>query len=153
VLALRPALESDVPALVAMLQEPANRAWWGENDTASVAEDLPGSFIVEIDGALAGWLQAHEETEPDYRNVAFDIALATEHQDRGHGREALRQAIDHFVARGHHRFTIDPAASNERAIRCYAAVGFAPVGILRAYERDPAGGWRDGLLMDLVVGV
>ena len=35
-------------------------------------------------------------------------------------------------------------------MRCYRAVGFEPVGILRAYERDPAGGWLDGLLMDLV---
>src|SRR3712207_7691433 len=36
------------------------------------------------------------------------------------------------------------------AIRCYSAVGFRPVGVLRRYERDPDGtGWHDGLLMDL----
>jgi len=55
------------------------------------------------------------------------------------------------VARGHHRFTIEPDLENERAIRSYAAVGFKPVGVLRSYGRDPAGGgWRDGLLMDLM---
>jgi aminoglycoside 6'-N-acetyltransferase len=46
---------------------------------------------------------------------------------------------------------IDPAADNEAAIRCYAAVGFRPVGVLRRYERDVDGAGRhDGLLMDLL---
>ncbi len=55
------------------------------------------------------------------------------------------------VRAGHHRLVIDPAADNEPSIRCYAAVGFRPVGIMRAYERDADGvGWHDGLLMDLL---
>lgn len=70
---------------------------------------------------------------------------------RGYGRRALRLAIEHFVAKGHHRFTIDPDVENERAIRRYAVVGFKAVGVLRAYGRNPAGGWKDGVLMDLVV--
>jgi aminoglycoside 6'-N-acetyltransferase len=45
---------------------------------------------------------------------------------------------------------IDPAADNEPAIRCYAAVGFRPVGV-SWYERDADGvGWHGGLLMDLL---
>jgi aminoglycoside 6'-N-acetyltransferase len=52
--------------------------------------------------------------------------------------------------RGHHRVTIDPAASNERAIRAYGRVGFRPVGIMRRYEGDLDGSWHDGLLMDLL---
>jgi aminoglycoside 6'-N-acetyltransferase len=39
---------------------------------------------------------------------------------------------------------------NERAIRCYTAVGFQPVGVLRAYERTGDGPWHDNLLMDLL---
>jgi aminoglycoside 6'-N-acetyltransferase len=59
--------------------------------------------------------------------------------------------VRHLIEdRGHHRLTIDPAAANERAIRCYAGVGFRPVGVLRQYERDDDGGWHDGLLMDLL---
>ena len=55
--------------------------------------------------------------------------------------------------RGHHRVTIDPAASNAAAIRAYEKVGFRPVGIMRRYERDADGnGWHDGLLMDLLAG-
>ena len=52
--------------------------------------------------------------------------------------------------RGHHRLTIDPAAHNERAIRCYEKVGFKRVGIMREYWLDPEGVWRDGLLLDLL---
>jgi hypothetical protein len=55
-----------------------------------------------------------------------------------------------FEQRGHHRITIDPAAANEPAIRCYAKVGFRPVGVMRQYERGPDGTFHDGLLMDLL---
>ena len=50
-----------------------------------------------------------------------------------------------------HRLVIDPAADNAAAIRCYAKVGFRPVGVMRQYEHDAEGdGWHDGLLMDLL---
>lgn len=52
--------------------------------------------------------------------------------------------------RGHHRLTIDPAADNFAAIKCYAAVGFEPVGTMRRYEKGPDG-WHDNLLMDLIL--
>ncbi|MDX6639590.1 MAG: hypothetical protein QOF12_601, partial [Solirubrobacteraceae bacterium] len=52
--------------------------------------------------------------------------------------------------RGHHRITIDPALANARAIRCYEAVGFRPVGVTRRSERAPDGSWEDGLLMELL---
>jgi len=82
--------------------------------------------------------------------VAFDIVLATRFHGRGLGAEALRIAIRRMIARGHHRFTIDPTVSNVAAIKSYASVGFRPVGILRESERNPDGGWRDALLMELL---
>ena len=68
------------------------------------------------------------------------------------GTDAVRTPARHLVHdRGHHRLVIDPAAANAPAIRAYAKVGFRPVGVMRAYERDPdGGGWHDGLLMDLL---
>ncbi|HEX2508373.1 MAG TPA: GNAT family protein [Miltoncostaeaceae bacterium] len=65
------------------------------------------------------------------------------------GRRRRRAPL---AALGHHRFTIDPAVANERAIRSYAAVGFRPVGVMRAYERGRDGAWHDNLLMDLLAG-
>lgn len=149
-LTLRPATEDDVEALVALLNEPDVRVWWGENDAASVREQLADTYAIVVADALAGWLQVHEEAEPQYPSVWFDITLTTRLHGQGYGREALRLAIDHQISRGHHRFSIDPAAENERAIRCYRAVGFKPVGVMREYEIAPDGRRRDGLLMDLL---
>jgi aminoglycoside 6'-N-acetyltransferase len=151
-LILRPATAGDADALHAILSEPEVARWWGHNDIEDVRSEAEGSFAVVVDGEVAGWLQVNEEPEPEFKFVAFDIALTSGLHGRGYGREALRLAIDHFVSGGHHRFTIDPAAENERAIRSYAAVGFKPVGVLRAYERLPDGTFRDGLLMDLLAG-
>lgn len=151
-LLLRPAQAEDADVLADILAEPEVARWWGHNDLDSVREELRAqpSFVIVIEDAVAGWLQVHEESEPDYPSVAFDIALTTALHGRGHGQEALRLAIGHFIERGHHRFSIDPAAANERAIRSYTRVGFKPVGVMRAYERAPDGTWRDGLLMDLL---
>jgi aminoglycoside 6'-N-acetyltransferase len=57
-----------------------------------------------------------------------------------------------FEDLGHHRITIDPALTNERAIRAYQKVGFRPIGVGRAYEKGPDGTFHDNLLMDLLAG-
>jgi aminoglycoside 6'-N-acetyltransferase len=149
-LLLRPASLDDVEALLAIVTEPEVARWWGDCDADEVRTDLPGSFAIVVDGAVGGWLLVAEETAAHYRHVGFDIALTTALHGRGYGPEALRLAIAHFAACGHHRFTIDPAAANERAIRAYRSVGFKPVGVMREYERGPDGAWHDGLLMDLL---
>jgi aminoglycoside 6'-N-acetyltransferase len=155
---LRPAVDRDAGALAAILAEPEVARWWGDYDADRVRrehlEDTRSeTFAIEVDGSVAGILLVAEETDPEYRHAGLDIGLGSAFQGSGLGREALRLAIDHLVAdRGHHRFTIDPDVENERAIRCYAAVGFRPVGVMRQYWRDASGAWRDGLLMDLLAG-
>lgn len=145
-LLLRAPTPSDHEAVRALLAEPEVRYWWEDQDY-----DADNGWVVDVDGEVAGWLQYEEETYEWYPSVAFDIALGTRFHGRGYGRRALRLAVEHFVAKGHHRFTIDPNTRNERAIRSYAAAGFKPVGVLRAQERRSEGGWDDGLLMDLIV--
>ena len=152
-LGVRPMTAGDVPAVVAMLAEPEVARWWGQHDEARVRRDLlgdPATHVVTEDGRFAGVLLISEEQDPDYRHASLDLSLAEGFRNRGLGRRVLRLAIDGLIAAGHHRVTIDPAADNARAISAYTAVGFRPVGVLRDYERDPAGGWRDGLLMDLL---
>lgn len=148
---LRAATEADVPAILEILAEPSVVPWWGSVTRDDVMEELAASFVVVADEVVAGWLLFYEESDPQYRHVSLDITLAGRFQGHGLGRAALREAIDYFAGRGHHRFTIDPAVANARAIRCYEAVGFRPVGVMRDYERAPDGTWRDGLLMDLLV--
>jgi aminoglycoside 6'-N-acetyltransferase len=154
---LRPVREEDAAPLLAMLVEPEVAAWWNVWDEARVRADLIAEqewevvLAIEVAGEVAGVLLVGEEDEPDYRHAAVDISLNAAHQGRGLGPEALRLVLGHLIAeRGHHRFTIDPAAANTRAIRAYESLGFKPVGILRRYERHADGEWHDGLLMDLL---
>ena len=148
-LVLRRAVASDRRGLGEILSEPEVVRWWGPFDPATAFDELASSFVIVVDDVVVGWLLFEEEDWWQYRHVAFDIALSTALHGRGYGQEALRVAIRWFVSRGHHRFTLDPAADNARAIRSYSALGFKPVGVLRAYERRE-GAWRDGLLMDLL---
>jgi aminoglycoside 6'-N-acetyltransferase len=143
---LRLATEADTDRFVEIVSA---SEWWGAGPYDVLEEDCT-VWAVEADGATVGWLQAYEEIEPGYRYAALDIMLAPSHQDQGIGPEALRQAIDLLIERGHHRFTIDPALDNARAIRAYEKVGFDRVGVLHKYWRDTEGVWRDGLLMELL---
>jgi aminoglycoside 6'-N-acetyltransferase len=147
---LRKATDADVPAILAVLNEPAVAEWWGDNTAQDVLAELGVSRAVLVDGDIVGLLLVHEETEPDYRHVAYDIAIATRFHGTGLGRRVLRAAIRDAIAAGHHRFQIDPRADNEVAIRSYAAVGFKPVGIMRESDRGRDGVWHDALLMDLL---
>jgi aminoglycoside 6'-N-acetyltransferase len=150
--ALRPLEDADLETIAAILREPSVARWWGEPKD-DPREDFEDPHVVEVDGEVAGVVDVWEQAEPTCRHGGLDIVLTERFQDRGVGRAALRLAAAIlFEERGHHRITIDPAAANERAIRCYAAVGFRPVGVMRSYERGLDGTWHDGLLMDMLAG-
>ena len=154
---LRPLAETDVARIVELGAHPDVQPWWpgltpehvlvkarGEDDGAVV-------FAVLADDEVAGMIQFFEEDDPDYRHASIDVFLGAPYHGRGLGTDAVRTLARHLVHdRGHHRVTIDPAAANERAIRCYEKVGFRRVGVLREYWRDAEGVWRDGLFMDLL---
>jgi aminoglycoside 6'-N-acetyltransferase len=154
---VRPGRVGDVDLLCAILAEPSVTRWWGEPEAADeVAGKLFGDsdavlLVIEVDGAVAGGIEYHEENEPMYRHAGIDVYLGERYQGRGVGTEAVGLLARFLIEdRGHHRLTIDPAATNAGAIRCYEKVGFRPVGIMRRYERGPDGTFRDGLLMDLL---
>jgi len=155
---LRPISEADLDGLVAIIRSPGVREWWWDAGDAEhlrdgLREDVDSAFAIELGGELAGWLGFEEETDPGYRHASVDISLDPRLQGQGLGPDAIRAAIRWLAdERGHHRFSIDPSARNERAIKAYKSVGFRPVGVLRRYERDTDGsGFHDGLLMDLLI--
>ncbi len=154
---LRLLTEADVPRIVELGADPEVSRWWrglthehvldkarGEDDDAVV-------FAIVDDDEVAGLVQYFEEDDEEFRSASIDLFLGAAYHGRGLGTDTVRTLARHLIEeRGHHRLTIDPAAHNERAIRCYERVGFRPVGVMREYWRDPDGVWRDGLLLDLL---
>jgi aminoglycoside 6'-N-acetyltransferase len=154
---LRPATVADIPALAVIRGAPEVYRWWrgGEDLAESIAGELADegdhSLVIEHGERIVGAIQWSAQEDPEYRHASIDVYLDVAAHGRGLGTDAVRTLARHLIVEhGHHRLTIDPAADNAAAIRCYAKVGFRPVGLMRQYERGPDGVWHDALLMDLL---
>jgi aminoglycoside 6'-N-acetyltransferase len=152
IVVLRPLRFDDAAALRAIRHEPAVHAWWGSTEPEFPFDEPESTrFTIVVGGDVAGMIQYGEESEPEYRHAWIDLFVATSHQGRGVGTDALRTMVRHLVEeRRHHRVTIDPAVDNAAAVRAYENAGFRRVGIMRLAERGPDGTWRDALLMEQV---
>ena len=152
---LRPLAKGDEAELRRIHLTPEVSRWWDLPDQ-DFPWDEPEStrFTIEVDGAVAGLIQFAEELEPKYRHASIDVFLDPALSGRGLGSEAVRRVVRMLLdERGHHRITIDPAASNVAAVRAYEKAGFKRVGIMRKAERDSDGqGWHDSLMMELIAG-
>jgi len=150
-----PVTREHAPELRRIVRTPEVHARWGDaGDDWPLDDPTVTMFAIQLDGRTVGMIQYGEELDPDYRHASIDIIVDPAVHGRGIGRDSVRTLARHLLDdRNHHRLVIDPAADNAVAIRCYAAVGFRPVGVMRRYERDADGaGWHDGLLMDLLAG-
>lgn len=155
VVILAPVTETHVPELRRIIGTAEVRARWGSVDdvpTWPFDDPMTVCFTVLENGVVRGLVQYGEEEDPMYRHASVDLFLDPAAHGRGLGTDTVRTMARHLVHdRGHHRLVIDPAVDNDAAIRCYKAVGFREVGVMRRYERDTEGdGWHDGLLMDLL---
>ena len=148
---LRPVRDADLPALQDILEEPEVAVWWRRTEWERVDELGAVTFTIELDGRLVGCIQYTEQTDPDYRSAAVDIFVSAAVHGRGVGTDAMRTLVAWLIDEcGHHRLTVDPAATNERAVHVYRKLGFKAVGVLRRYERVEDDEYRDALLLDLL---
>jgi RimJ/RimL family protein N-acetyltransferase len=152
---LEPVGSEHVRRLKEILQTPEVRSRWGDE---AASPDWPFDdpsavrFAIVAGGAICGLVQYFEEPDPLYRHASIDIFVDPSQQRRGFASDALAALTSHLIDdRGHHRITIDPAADNAAAIRCYEKVGFRPVGVMHRYERlGPDEPWHDNLLMEMI---
>ncbi len=156
-ISLRPAEEADIGRLVAIRSTPEVLARWRGLDleadcrAAIASENLHFLAIEDPTGTVLGAIQWEAEEDPDYLHAGLDIFLDPAVHGQGIGTEVVRLLARYlFEVEGHHRLTIDPAANNTAAIRCYSKAGFREVGRMRQYERGPDGTWSDGLFMELL---
>jgi aminoglycoside 6'-N-acetyltransferase len=158
---LRPVTADDGDALREIRQSPAVARWWHPVDPGwpvsdkDVDDSAETRWAVDVDGVVKGLIQLYELPDDDYRSASIDVFLDASVHGMGLGREIVSAVMSHAIdGLAHHRLTIDPAAENTKAIACYTACGFRPVGVMRQYERNTDGsGWHDGLLMEWVAGI
>jgi RimJ/RimL family protein N-acetyltransferase len=145
----RPLREEDLTVLREWLLRPHVAAWWGPADSIDelrseylLSVDLPNAmraYIAHMDGEPIGFIQAYvvmgcgggwweSETDPGARGIDQFLAEADQ-LGRGLGRAMIRVFVRRlFADPGVTVVQTDPDLRNERAIRCYAAAGFLPVG-------------------------
>ncbi|MEP6597850.1 MAG: GNAT family protein [Actinomycetota bacterium] len=103
------------------------------------------NFAIVADGLLIGQLGLHGV---DHAASTAELGITIgnrEYWGRGYGREALLLALDYgFRLRNLRKIWLTVNASNERAIRAYAAVGFVEEG----RQREQV--WNAGHYDDLV---
>lgn len=151
---VRPMRAVDADDLRRLHAAPEVTRWWGplEDDFPFGDDPEVTRMCIVLDGETVGMIQYGEEPEEDFRHAWIDIFVDPERHGRGIGTDAIRTLVEHLLTdRGHHRVTIDPAADNLPAVRCYEKAGFRRVGVMEASWRDPhTDKWIDSILLELV---
>lgn len=140
--ALRPMREADVEAVHDVERRAYEFPW-----TAGIFRDCLRAdymaWLLEREGAVIGYfLMSLAAGEAHVLN----IAVAPEHQGRGHGRRMLRSLVHLARARGAQRIFLEVRPSNTGAIALYHQEGFNEIGRRPRYypARD---GREDAMVM------
>jgi aminoglycoside 6'-N-acetyltransferase len=135
-------------------QQPGVTKWWGPMEPGFPFDEPESQrFAIVLDGEVIGLIQWGDDSYEETRHAYVDIFVGDDYAGRGLGTEAMRQMLALLVEQhGYHRIILDPATENAAAIRSYEKVGFKAVGTTkRSYRESESAGWRDELLMELVV--
>ena len=100
-------------------------------------------------GPILGWvaLTAYSSRRA-YSGVAWEsVYVAAEARGRGVGRALLEAVIPASEQAGFWTLLAGVMAENTASLRLHESVGFRRVGVQRALGRDPAGHWRDVVLL------
>ncbi len=85
----------------------------------------PAWFAIEIDGQLVGDIELHSRDRRS-RVTSFGVAIyEREYVGHGYGREAIGLLLDWaFFIQNYERVWLTTWQTNQRALRCYRALGF-----------------------------
>jgi aminoglycoside 6'-N-acetyltransferase len=129
---VRPATDDDVDLLVAWHADPEVSRYWddetftAEQMRARLQREPVDAWVIEADGAPVGYLQSWwEEHEPS--RGGLDGFLVPDARGRGLMPDAARALAQSLLAAGWASVTVDPYASNDRALRAWAKAGFVEV--------------------------
>jgi [ribosomal protein S18]-alanine N-acetyltransferase len=144
--AIRKLATSDVPAVLAILQESPEAAGWSQGSLLQLASVEAAAWVADLDGVPAGFLIgriAADEFE------ILNMAVSHAHRRGGIGSKLLESTLEFSRVAGSARAYLEVRASNEPALALYSRHGFTECGRRAGYYRDPV---DDALLLSLSLG-
>ena len=108
-----------------------------EKDYDKHLEDPDKSdFVIEADGKVIGDIGLHRWKNRRAGSASMGVSIYEhEYLGKGYGRDAINTLLDWaFRIQNFKRIGLTCLATNERAIRCYEAVGFVHEGRMRQAE-------------------
>lgn len=130
---LRPAVEADLPALVA-IEEASFPSPWSERLLAGELRQPDASYLVAtIGGEVAGFVGAWHVLGEAH---ICTLAVAPAFRGRGLGELLVLAILEEAVRRGGTMAHLEYRRGNEPAARLYEKLGFTRVGIRRGYYSD-----------------
>jgi [ribosomal protein S18]-alanine N-acetyltransferase len=134
---------SDVPAVLAILQESPEAAAWSQESLLQLDFAAPTVSVADRDGIVAGFLigrSAADEFE------ILNMAVSGAHRRHGIGSKLLESALEVSRQTGISRVYLEVRASNEPAIALYKRHGFTEYGRRSRYYANPV---EDAILLSL----
>jgi ribosomal-protein-alanine acetyltransferase len=125
---------SDIPTVLAILQESPEAAAWSRESLLQLVLIQPEAWVAERNGGIVGFLigrVAAGEFE------ILNMAVSRAQRRSGVGSKLLGFAIEFSRSAGSARAYLEVRASNGPAISLYARHGFTECGRRTRYYREP----------------
>ncbi len=136
---------ADLPAVMAIEVQAYSHPWSEGNFADSLRAAYWAQLWCNETGAVLGYCVAMAGVDELH---LLNITVAPAHQGQGWGRQLLAAVQAYGQQRGLGQLLLEVRHSNQAAQRLYASLGFAQVGLRRAYY--PAGSKReDAVVMSL----
>jgi L-amino acid N-acyltransferase YncA len=107
-------------------------------------------FVARIDDAVVGWTALSSYSSRDvYSGVAWEsVYVAAAARGRGIGRALLAELIPASEAAGVWTLIAGIHPENVASLALHERAGFRRIGVQERVGRDPAGRWRDVVLLE-----
>ena len=138
---IRDFAEPDLPAVAAIERRIFSDAWPESFFREELSQAMAWARVVEVEGALAGYLVAWVGAGAGHIG---NLGVIPEARRRGVARALLGDLLEHAGAVGAANLTLEVRVSNFAAQALYRAFGFRLAGLRRGYYRDTG---EDALVM------
>jgi [ribosomal protein S18]-alanine N-acetyltransferase len=145
-IALRAMQQADLDAVLAIEQAAYEFPWTRGHFVDSLAAGY-SMQVLPVEGGCEGYFVAMPGVEEMH---LLNITVAPPRQGQGLAQAMLQALARHARSRGARQLWLEVRASNQRARRLYAYLGFEQVGLRKAYYPAQEGR-EDALVMRLML--